>query len=159
MEKQPTLYLDLRDRTGELVLSPLSGLLAGIVGSVLISCGIVLLKLIANITVIGPLTLKTENSIVNLLIYSGVDGILGVLYALSAQNGPKHAMIAVGLYYGFFLWILWNIIAGVLLDSAARSMLHSWSFLLASLVFGLWLAVVALFSAKYKPYSRYAPKD
>ena len=159
MEKQPTLYVDTRDRTGELVLSPLSGLLTGIVGSALISGGIILLKLIANITVTGPLTLMTENSVVNLLIYSGVDGILGLLYALCAQNGPKHAMIAVGLYYGFFLWILWNIIGGVLLDSAAWSILHSWSFLLASLVFGLWLAVVALSSARNKPISRYDPKD
>ena len=153
------LITDSPYRTGELVLAPLTGLLAGFVGSAMVLGGMAVLRPSADSTIHEFLALITGRSVFNLFVYFGLGGLGGLLYALCEQRGPRPALMVVGLYYGFVVWVVGGVMGEALLGPTARSVLHSWQLLLAGLAFGLWLAVVALWSASRHVAAPDEPQD
>jgi hypothetical protein len=153
------LTADSAYRTGELALAPRVGWLAGLVGSAFMLGVLRALRPIGDTALTAVLAWITGKSVLNLLLYFGLGGLWGLLYALCEQNGPKHALIAVGLAYGFALWVFGGLVGGAILGQSARSILHSWPLLLLCLAFGFWLAVVAVWSASHHLASTGAARD
>ena len=153
-------------RTGSLVLTPASGALAGLFGVAWMLLVIRCLESFTNVTVVGILQLfghstktNTIGLIIPIILFCTLGVCFGILYALCEQYNPIGMLIAVGIFYGFMLWVLNTVIIGMFLSEAARSLLRSWSFLLACLVYGFWLSLVAGWSARKKPIMATGPKD
>ncbi len=138
-------------RAGKLVLSPLVGWLAGLSGAALALGAMAVLQRLADSRATELLDWLTGRSVYTLCVYFVLGGLLGVLYALCEQEGPKLALILVGLYYGLVVWVLVGLVGRPLLSPTIGSLLHTWQFLLVCLAFGSWLAGVAIWSAGRHP--------
>lgn len=103
----------------------------------------------------------------NLLILTGVavhallGALFGLLYAVCQQRVPLRGLIAVGLFYGFVLWVVASVIIGSLFEPALRCAIRSWPWLLSNLLYGLCLAGVATWSHVSRPagMEMIVPKD
>ena len=153
-------------QSGVMVLSPAKGALAGGVGAILTLLIVTLLRTMSGISAIDILasfSIGIENGtndlIISATIYLFAGFLLGLLYALCEQHGPPLALMFVGIFYGLLLWVLSGIIFGTLLSESGRGILRSWPFLLACLVYGLWLALVAVFSMKHNPIATDLQRD
>lgn len=161
-------------KVSDLILSPLAGIITGVLAS-LVMLGIVALmepysgmSIHTVLSQFGTLVLHQRFEGIEpqsmLLIGLGVHillrTILSLLYSVSQQRIPTRGLIAVGLFYGFMLWIAGSVIIGTMLGEAWRSASRSWTWLLANLVFGLSLAVTAIIADKVRPAATVAlPKD
>lgn len=76
--------------------------------------------------------------------------IMGLLYAASQQRVPARGLVAVGIFYGFVLWVVSGLIVGPLLGENLRRAIRSWPWLLASLLYGSSLAAVALWVESHR---------
>jgi hypothetical protein len=85
--------------------------------------------------------------------------VLGVLYATSQQRIPAPGMMAVGIFYGFLLWVVGSVLVGFLFEKTLRAALRSWPWLLACLVYGMSLAGAAIWTSRRRPSEGVAPKD
>jgi hypothetical protein len=154
------LVSDSPYRGGQLVLHPVAGILAGLLGSAAM-LGLIAasesytgLSLTAFLKLIGGD--RTAETMVGFL---AVGSVLGLLYSLCEQSGPTRALLAVGLFYGFFLWILSSWLLGLFLSAAVRSAFRSVPFLSACMVYGFILALAAALSARRRPSETAVPKD
>lgn len=161
-------------KTGKLVVRPFVGVLAGLVGAILIIGSIKLLEPFSNnsltdvLTALGShfpflttLGLQTEMGQASagafLLALGGCT--LGYFYALSEQRIPVKGLIADGLFYGFTLWILGGIILGSFLGEETRAILRSWTFLFHMLLYGFCLSIFAVITEHNRPADSIAPRD
>ena len=72
-----------------------------------------------------------------------VTTILGALYGACQLRVPTRGIVAVGVFYGIFLWILTNLF-GVLLFPAGAAVVRSWPGFFTYISFSLSLAVCSL---------------
>jgi len=147
------------------VLGPISGLLGGLTGAGLMLAFIALTQSLTRVGVADVLTaLGAVGNIGSHLMVGGalhfsIGGVLGLLYALCEQRGPRRGLIFVCAFYGFVLWVLGAVIAASFLNEAARGTLRTVPFLLACLFYGLWLALLAIWADSRHPAATAVPKD
>jgi hypothetical protein len=79
-------------------------------------------------------------------VHTLLGALFGLLYAVCQQRVPLRGLIAVGLFYGFVLWVVASVIIGSLFDPALRYAICRWPWLLSHLLYGLCLAGVAAWS-------------
>jgi hypothetical protein len=155
---------------GELALSPLVGLVGGLLGSSLMLVVVIVMQ---SITTIGVTDIvNTTGSIwagndlesvalfnIGLIAHFTTGGVLGLLYALCEQRGTRGGLLFVGIFYGFILWIMGTVIILPILDENARAVLRTWPYFIACLIYGLTLAAIAIWVDKRKPAGAVVPKD
>ncbi len=140
-----------------MALNPLAGLAAGMMGALLMLAVMFFLGPLRHISPgllmgqiglsLAPSLAKTYSAIgIGCCIHLLVGGVTGLLYALCQDQIPRAALIVVGFFYGFMLWVLGSFLAGLLFGDALRSSLRSWPWLVAHLLFGVWLATTASWS-------------
>lgn len=144
----------------DLVLLPVEGLLAGLVGSVLMLVSVALLQPASDLEAgyllrqIGSVLFTTADSHSTLALSAGlavhliVSLLLGLLYAASQQQIPIRGLVAVGTFYGLVNWIIGSLLVGSLLSQTLRETLRSWPWFAACIVYGLSLASVAIWVKK-----------
>lgn len=155
----------------ELVLKPSTGTVSGVVAGMLMLILIWALSPVSGLSVGTLLThvgsMMTSSSdkssitvAVGLVVHLMTAGLLGLLYALCQRRIVIHGLVGVGLLFGFVMWVISTVIVGWLLDETARVVLRSWPWLLASLLFGLVLASVAVWQESRQPREQLvAPRD
>lgn len=85
----------------------------------------------------------------------------GLMYALCQQRAPLHGLAAVGLFYGFFLWIIFGVLLGrFIVDPEMAQELHSKRWLWGGLAYGATLAAGAIvWTVTHPQTARNLPKD
>lgn len=138
-----------------------AALMLGVVLALQPLTGFSLNALLARIGAVIWFDTAPENSLVllGLLVHGLLGGIFGMLYALCQQRAPVRGLIAVGLFYGFFLWVGGSLIIGMFLSENLRAMIRSWPWFWACLGFGLCLAASALWVERQRPAAAIVPKD
>ena len=96
---------------------------------------------------------------IGLGIHLFVGSLLGLLYAVCQQGAPVRGLGAVGIFYGFFIWIVSSVLIRFFLDSALHGFVHHWVWVSAHLVYGLCLAGVAGLKQSRYPLREVVPKD
>ena len=76
--------------------------------------------------------------------------LFGLLYAVSQQRIPNRGLIGVGIFYGLALWAAGGLVSPVFGEPMKR-VIRSWPWLLASLFYGLCLAVTAVWVQIRRP--------
>ncbi|MBE7554728.1 MAG: hypothetical protein HS126_27060 [Anaerolineales bacterium] len=152
------------------ILPPRFGLVSGLIAAALMLVlvlalqpltGFSLKALLAQIGALIWFNTAPETSLVmlGLLLHGLLGSIFGVLYALCQQRAPARGLIAVGLFYGFFLWVGGSLIIGIFLSESLRAMIRSWPWFWACLGFGLCLAASAIWVERQRPAAAMVPKD
>lgn len=155
-------------QTGELLLRPREGAIAGVAGSLLMlgvvraldpsPQGLVFawLDWMARVAVparagahVGP----------GLVVHGLVGAALGVLYAASQQRIPWRALLGIGAFYGLLLWIGGRVLLGWLFSTPVREVVHSWAWLAGASAYGITLAAAAVWAAVRRPAVVTVPKD
>jgi hypothetical protein len=79
------------------------------------------------------------------LLFHGVAGtVLGLLYASSQRRSPPRGIVAVGIFFGFLLWVVSGPILGVLVGERIAGDFRSLAWAIACLTFGVFLSIVTL---------------
>lgn len=147
--------------TGELVLKPGIGAVAGIGGALLMLAllqvfypvsGLSASSVLAQIgsVVASAGTAQSGLVVIGLVVHLTTAGILGLLYALSQRRIPYRGLVGVGLLFGFVIWVISTLIIGWFFDESLRAVLRSWPWLLASLSYGLALASAAVWAESHR---------
>lgn len=84
-------------------------------------------------------------------IYGLVGVLLGLLYAVSQERAPARALVAVGVFYGFVIWVGSRVITAWLFGSVFHAALHSYAWFLACLLYGVLLAGCAAWVDHRRP--------
>lgn len=146
-------------------LGAVAGLGAGLLMLVVVwalraASGVSLVQLLSEI---GSAVLPNDGSIDETLLATAgfvfhalLAAMLGALYAACQERVPARGLFAVGIAYGVFLWVALGS-AGVALASGSN--LRSWTWLIASVTFGLILATVAAVTVRYGSQPSPAPAD
>jgi len=151
-------------RAGEPAFTPGKGAVAGIVASLLMLLAIRLLQSLSGLSV-SDLLIRIAQTILprgmalqpgSMLIaggaiYAVVGALLGSLYAVSQDRAPAGALVAVGVFYGFVIWLGSKVITAWLFGSVFRAALHSYAWLLACLFYGALLAAYAVWVDHRRP--------
>jgi len=150
------LIADSPYQSGELILHPVAGLVGGMIGAGWMLAFIALGESFTHIAVMDVLNVmgaigRAVSPFIACGLYVMLGGVFGLLYALSEQRGPPRDLVFVGLFYGVMLWALGAIVAASFMSEAARSTLRSASFFLGCLAYGLWLALLAIWSERGRP--------
>ena len=150
---------------GEPVLTPRAGMAAGLVAAMGMLAFVVVLQPVSGLWlrdllaqsggIVLPASATLEGNISALLTGAGLHVLLGalfgLLYAACQQRVPARGLIGVGLVYGFFLWLVGSLLIGSLFGEALRAMVRGWPWLLACLLYGLCLAIAALWVESRRP--------
>jgi len=153
------LITDSPYETNDLVLSPLKGLTAGVIGAGIMSLIIYLSQPLSKISlvevfstfakIILPSNLPMSfMQTMGFLFFALSGGIFGLLYALCQHKIPGLGLMFVGLFYGLILWIFGGLFGGWILGNSFRAIAHSMPFLISSLVYGVWLASASIWSMR-----------
>ncbi len=144
--------------TGELVLRPLAGALAGVAAAVVAAA---LYFLVAPLRDVRPVAVFEElgsliwpgsgHLLPAALLQLSAGALLGTLYALCQARAPARGLVAVGVFYGLFLWVIARVGLGGGLGMHLGHILGSAVALAASLVYGLILAMVAVVASRRTP--------
>lgn len=91
----------------------------------------------------------------------GFGVVAGLMYALCQQRAPLHGLAAVGLFYGFFLWLIFGVVLGrFIFDPDTAQELHSRHWLWGGLAYGATLAAGAIiWTVTHKQQALNLPKD
>ncbi len=146
-------------RSGDLMLKPLEGLLAGMGGALLMLALLQVFNPVSHmppglaLTRIGLVAVPADATsealmAMGLALHLAVAGLLGLLYALSQRRIPDRGLIGVGLLFGFVIWAVGSLIIGRFLEPAVREVLRSWPWLLAHLLYGLTLTAAAIYQGR-----------
>jgi len=144
----------------DMVVSHRLGAVSGMAASLLMLALVFVLKPLSGISVsellipMGsflPLSDQVHVVATGLAVHVFLGGVFGVLYATSQQRIPAKALIPVAGFYGFSLWLFWGVIFGWLFGTELREILHSWLWLLASLLYGIVLGRVAVWRESQRP--------
>jgi len=163
---------DTSYQTDVLVLSPRSGFVVGLGGSILAVAVVALLRGATHIhtgaaleglaRTFLPATGSLHRSTLfalGLTLHATVGGVFGLLYALCQQRVPVRGLVVVGIFYGFFLWVVARIVSTWVDDRASRAMIRSWPWLLGSLAFSLSLALAAVLFPRTQAVTIELPVD
>ena len=140
------------------IVSPRMGLGVGLVAALLMLVPIQAVEAISGFSVkeallslgglmwSSPATLKADalQQLCGLALHLTGGAVFGLLYAVCQQRAERRNLIAVGLFYGFLLWIGGSLFVGPWVDERLRVMLRSWAWLVGWLVYGLCLACAAI---------------
>lgn len=80
--------------------------------------------------------------------------LFGMLYASSQRRTSVRRLVGTGIFYGFLLWILGGFFARMFMDQAVSTVLHTWPWLLASVSYGVSLAILAVAWQSRHPAAR-----
>lgn len=140
---------------GELVLKPIAGVAAGVLGGLLMLVAVQALSLISGVSAGDVLSAfgsalapGGQVLLVGLVVHLVTAGLLGLLYAVSQQRIPARGLAGVGLLFGMVVWVFGGLFAGWLLGEGVREVVRSWSWLVACLGFGLALAAEAVLAGR-----------
>jgi hypothetical protein len=129
----------------ELAIGPLGGLAAGLVAGTAVT------------TLVVPQTSLALAWPAPWLPWA-VFGVLGLLYGACQLRVPIRGLLAVGVFYGVFLWVLTNLFGWILFPQAAAQ-LRSWPgicvFVLFSSLLGLTSVVVSTLGSHEKEEARH----
>jgi hypothetical protein len=89
----------------------------------------------------NKLSLQVE---VGFLIHLLLGALLGLLYAVCQQRIPSRGLLAVGIYYGFIIWVVDRFFITPFFNEYLRTILGSWSWLSACVLFGLSMAFASI---------------
>jgi hypothetical protein len=143
--------------SGDLVLSPMAGVAAGLIGAAAMLAVVAGLEPVSGhslsvlLSEISSLILPAPRgagvTTLTLMFAFGMHGALGamygLLYAICQQRASARGLMAVGIFYGVVLWILHALLTRVTLGDAPPSVIRSWTWFLANLAFGSCLAATA----------------
>lgn len=161
-------------RAGDPALPPGKGAAAGIVASLLMLLVMLLLHPRSGLSVNDLLIRIAQTMLPGVMgwrpspmviaggtIYGLVGALLGVLYAVSQDRAPARALVAVGVFYGFVIWVGSRVMTAWLFGSVFRAALHSYAWLLACLFYGVLLAGCAAWVDHHRPpeSARVVPVD
>jgi hypothetical protein len=155
-------------QTGELLLRPLEGAVAGFAGSLVMLAAVSALNPGASgsasvwIEWLGRLYPGAAQSrgLAGLAIHGLLGAVLGILYAASQQRIPRRPLLGIGAFYGLLLWIGGRIVLGWLFSTPVRDVVHSWVWLAGACVFGITLALSAAWADARRPAPAVsAPRD
>jgi hypothetical protein len=146
-------------KLGELLIKRRFGAVAGIISASLMllivsllssASGLSVARLLSQVaSAVLPRSLEANLGDSALTIGLGVHlmfgVIFGVLHAMCQQSAPFRGLVGVGVFFGFVLWVISGLVIGWVFDPAIRSVLRSWPWLIAHIVYGLCLAGVAIF--------------
>ena len=147
--------------TGDLVLKPVVGVTSGVGAALLMLLLIQVLYPVSGLSsrsalaqigsVVAPSD-ATQSALIltGLAVHLSIAGLLGLLYALSQRQIPYRGLVGVGLLFGFVVWVVSTLVTGWLFDESLRTVLRSWPWLLASLLFGLVLASTAVWQVSQR---------
>jgi hypothetical protein len=160
------LLSDSPYQTNEPVLSPGGGMVAGVTGSLLMLVVISLLRPFSGLSAVDLLIRLGQPVIphvvaprseafvfANGILFACIGAGFGVLYAVSQDRIPVSGLMAVGLFYGIVIWVVSRVLTPLLLGSSLRPALHSYPWFLACLVYGLCLALFAIWVDSRRPKS------
>ena len=151
-----------------LVLTPLAGMLSGLAGTgwmlAIVAAlhsvsGVQGVQVLAQVGHVLPGVKSSSAVLAGAALMLAVGALLGLIYAASQQHIPSHALICVGLFYGFLIWAVGSLLVGVFYGETLRASLRSWPWLVACLTYGLWLATVALITQRRQSPTTVVLKD
>lgn len=158
-----SLVSDSPYRTHEPILTPTGGVLAGVAALMLMLFVIALLQPFSGVSVrdllirtgdaVFPRGVSGGSILASSALYAVVAVALGLLYALSQDRIPARGLIAVGVFYGVVIWVVSRVLTSWLFGSILRPALHSYSWFLACVVFGVALAGCAVWADGRRPKS------
>jgi hypothetical protein len=145
-----------------LVVRPRLGFVAGVIAALLMLPVIFFLQPLSKLALadvlenLGVVLLSgdapaTHLIIAGTLLHALLGGLFGVLYALCQTRADKKGLIGVGISYGVALWLLSSLFTIWAYRDTLHYIFHSWSWLVASLVYGFCLAQVALWVERHRP--------
>lgn len=98
-------------------------------------------------------------TILGALIHVITGALLGVLHAVSQHQTTLKGYLGTGIFYGAAIWIFGNLLAGAALP-AAGALLRHWSWLAATVLYGLVLGAGAAWVDGRRPQDvLIVPKD
>lgn len=162
-------------KAGTPVLSPIGGIIAGILATMamLMFSAIVqplagqnVTALLARVGSLNPISNGSNAQsampvMVGIGIYLVVGALFGLLYSVSQRPIPAPRLMGIGIFYGLLIWIAAGVIGGAFLGEALRGVLRTWHYLLACLLYGFCLALGATLAQSKSPPSDkiVGPKD
>jgi hypothetical protein len=97
---------------------------------------------------------------VGLLVHLLLGALLGLLYAICQQRIPNRGLIVVSIFYGFIIGVVDRLFFIPFLGDYMRTLLRSWSWFLACLLFGLCMSFAAIWMQSRRPTGGIVtPKD
>jgi hypothetical protein len=143
------------------VLTPFKGIVAGIAAALIM---LVLLGLVqpvsgvapaAWLSQIGRLVLPAAEEGLALqagtVLHLVIGAVFGLLYSLCQMQIAPRFLIGVGIFYGFVIWVLGSLLLGWAFGERLRELLRSWPLLAAFLLYGLGLAMAAVWTLSRRP--------
>lgn len=161
-------------KVDHLALSPLTGVITGILGAFLMLGVVGLMQPYSGLSIeavlaqFGTLVLPKrfeQISLTSLMsialgVHILIRALLSLLYAVCQQRIPARGLIAVGIFYGFILWVTSGVILGAAIGPGWRQSARSWTWLMANVVFGLCLATTSIVAQIIRPAEvMIVPKD
>lgn len=165
------MIADSKYEIGDLALGPSMGFAVGAAGGFLIVGTLWLLYPVSGVSPHQVLTglagllpgsgnHRGSGLVLGLAILSFAGAVCGALYGASQQLAPSRAVLVTGASYGVLLWAFGGNIVMPLLAAELGQLSRSWAWLLACLVYGLWLSgVAALFMRKRSRHSEVVQPD
>ncbi len=152
-------------QTQDLLLRPLEGAAAGVIGSFV---------MLAAVSALGSGPQEKVATWLNwmagmagigagapgLVLHGLVGAVLGALYASSQQRLPWRPLVGIGAFYGLLLWIAGRLLLGWLFSTPVHSVVHSWAWLAGACAYGMTLALFAGWAGARRPSSAVTvPRD
>lgn len=146
---------------GAPVLTPIKGIIAGIAAALAMLILIALVQPVSGVSpaawlaLIGRTVLPAAEA--NLTLQAGaalhivIGAIFGLLYSLCQMQIAPRNLIGVGIFYGFAIWVLGSLLLGWAFGEKLRDLLRSWPMLAAFLLYGLGLAIAAVWNLSRRP--------
>jgi hypothetical protein len=67
------------------------------------------------------------------------------------MRAPNKGLIGVGISYGIVLWAFGSVFTHWFYQEALSGVIDTWAWLIASIVYGLFLSLVAVWSESHRP--------
>ncbi len=146
---------------GAPVLTPLKGILAGLVAAFAMLLMLALLQPVSRVAPdaflaqIGQVFMPGGEPgtalLFGVILHFLIGAVLGLLYALCQMQIAPRNLIGVGIFYGFVLWVFCSPLLGWAFGEKLRELLRSWPVLAAFLLYGFGLATMATWSLSRRP--------
>ncbi len=138
-------------QVGDEILKPLGGILAGLVGGFMMLAFFSLigfsvdeiLKMLGEQFLSWALSSSQSMWIGGLVIFELIACLGGLLYGVSQRSIPNDALLIVGASFGILTWLVDNLF-GLFLNESLRAMMRTWQWLVANIIFGFTLALIAV---------------
>jgi len=149
----------------EPILSPGQGAMAGVGAALAMMAFLEALQRVSGfqpslfVTQVGSIVLPvcsrdcgpSLSLLIGLGTHCALGAVFGLLYAVCHQRVPSRGLVAVGIFYGFFLWIVSSLAVGPMVGESLRKAIRSWPWASASLLYGGFLALTAVWVDHRRP--------